>query len=134
MKTLNIISAAVLVLAASTQAIASNDSPKTRAQVKTALAEAIRTGDIVRDGETGLKLNVLRPDLYPSAAGGQGKSREQVRAELQEAIRTGEILAGGEQGLKRNELRPDIYPQVARGPGKTRERRRSGFEAQRVAT
>lgn len=65
MKTLHIISAAVLMLAASTQAVASNDSPKTRAQVNAELAEAIRTGDIVGDGETGRKLNELRPDLYP---------------------------------------------------------------------
>ena len=39
-------------------------APKTREQVKAELAEAIRTGNIVDDNESGLKLNQLYPQRY----------------------------------------------------------------------
>jgi hypothetical protein len=40
---------------------------KTREQVKAELAEAIRTGDIIANGETGLKLNEEFPQRYSKA-------------------------------------------------------------------
>jgi predicted RNase H-like HicB family nuclease len=60
---------------------------KTREQVKAELAEAIRNGDIVADGQTGAKFNQLNPSRYPQPALAQGKSREDVRAELVESRR-----------------------------------------------
>ena len=84
-------------------------APKTREQVKAELAEAIRTGDIVVNGETGQKANEVFPGLYPAKAAVQGKTREQVKAELAEAIRTGNIVADNESGLKLNQLYPQRY-------------------------
>ena len=60
---------------------------KTREQVKAELAEAIRNGDIVADGQTGAKFNQLYPNRYPQPVLAQGKSREDVRAELVESRR-----------------------------------------------
>jgi hypothetical protein len=60
---------------------------KTREQVKAELAEAIRNGDIVADGQTGAKFNQWNPSRYPQPALAQGKSREDVRAELVESRR-----------------------------------------------
>jgi hypothetical protein len=44
---------------------------KTRAEVKAELAEAVRTGDIIVNGETGLKANELSPGAYPMQARGR---------------------------------------------------------------
>lgn len=60
---------------------------KTRAEVKAELAEAIRNGDMVADGQTGAKFNELYPNRYPQPTLAQGKSREDVRAELVESRR-----------------------------------------------
>lgn len=62
---------------------------KTRAQVLAELADAQRTGDIYAYGDSGKKLNELRPDLYPTKAVAQGKTRDQVLAELEQAQRSG---------------------------------------------
>jgi hypothetical protein len=64
---------------------------KTRAQVRAELVEAQRTGDVYADGNSGKKLNELRPDLYQTKAAVQGKTREQVKAELVQAQRSGEF-------------------------------------------
>lgn len=64
---------------------------KTRDQVLAELAEAQRTGDIYAYGDSGKKLNELRPDLYPAKAVQQGKTRAQVQAELIQAQRSGEF-------------------------------------------
>ncbi|MEO8121080.1 MAG: DUF4148 domain-containing protein [Rhodoferax sp.] len=82
----------------------------TREQVTAELAEAVRTGDIVADGESGLKLNELYPSRYPAKLVQAGLTREQVKAELAEAVRTGDIVAAGDNGLKLNELHPNRYP------------------------
>jgi hypothetical protein len=87
----------------------------TREQVKAELAEAIRTGDIVGNGETGQKLNELNPGRYPAKPVAQGKTRAEVRAELAEAVLAGDIIVNGETGLKANELSPGAYPMQARG-------------------
>ena len=81
----------------------------TRHQVKAELAEAIRTGDMVAGGESGLKLNELTPGRYPAKPMVAGKTREQVMAELAEATRTGDMAVGGESGLKLYELFPERY-------------------------
>lgn len=87
----------------------------TREQVKAELAEAIRTGDIIGNSETGQKLNEMYPGRYPAKPVMAGKTRSEVRAELAEAVRTGDIIVNGETGLKANELSPGAYPMQARG-------------------
>ena len=57
--------AAALIALSATQVFAA-DGPKTREQVKAELAEAIRTGDVVADGESGKKLKELYPSRYPA--------------------------------------------------------------------
>jgi hypothetical protein len=106
--------AAALILALATlavgQANAQEAYAKTRDQVRSELAEAVRTGDVIATGETPLKLNQLYPSQYPVKASVQGKTREQVRTELSDALRRGDIMAGGESKLKLNELYPNQYP------------------------
>ena len=99
-------------------ALAQDNSPKTRDQVKAELAEAIRTGDMAVN-ECGLKLNEVNPSNYPAKAAFQAKTRAQVQAELAEAVRTGDILVG-ERGVKLNELSPQQYPAKRVAQGKTR--------------
>src|SRR5665647_1655345 len=81
-----------------------------REQVQAELAQAIRSGDIIANGESGLKLNELYPNRYPGKQVQASITRERVNAELAEAIRSGDIVAGGESGLKLNELYPSDYP------------------------
>lgn len=90
------------------QAMAANDAPVTREQVKAELAEAIRTGNIVT-GESGAKLNEQFPQLYPQQEAASSVTRAQVKAELAEAIRTGNMIVG-ESGLKLNKIYPGNYP------------------------
>ncbi|MDP2015712.1 hypothetical protein [Hydrogenophaga sp.] len=45
------------------------------------LAEAQASGDLIADGETGMRFK----DLYPWQASVQAKSRDDVRAELENA-------------------------------------------------
>ncbi|MDP2164168.1 MAG: DUF4148 domain-containing protein [Hydrogenophaga sp.] len=103
---------AVIALTASQTFAADTALPKTRAEVKAELAEAIRTGDIVAPGESGRKLNELFPNQYPAKAVTQSKTRAQVQAELVEAIRSGDIVAAGDSGKKLNELFPNRYNAV----------------------
>ena len=114
------ITLAVAALAAGNAMAADASAPKTREQVKAELAEAIRTGDIVVNGETHQKANEVNPGLYPAKPVLQGKTREEVKAELAEAIRTGDIVVG-EGGEKANELYPSRYPAKPVMQGKTRE-------------
>lgn len=106
---------------------------KTRAEVKAELAEALRTGDIVAAGETGMKLNELYPERYATTDAAPGKTRAEVRAELDEAIRSGNIVAGGESGQKLNELHPERYATTRPAAGKTRAQVKAELaEAQRT--
>jgi hypothetical protein len=103
---------AVAALSAGQAMAADTSSPKTREQVNAEYADAVRSGNIVASGQTGLKLNELNPSLYPAARPvAQGLSREQVKADLAEASRAGDIFASGEAGGgKLNELHPNQYP------------------------
>lgn len=121
MKTsLSILAIALSTLVAGNALAADPSVAKTRAEVRAELAEAVRTGDLLDGGESGLKLNELYPSRYPAKPIQIGKSRTQVQAELTEAIRTGNLLAFGEQGLKLNELNPSKYPAKPSQAGKTR--------------
>ncbi|TXG94085.1 MAG: DUF4148 domain-containing protein [Rhodocyclaceae bacterium] len=119
--TLSALTLAVAALSAGHALAFDASAPKTREQVKAELAEAIRTGDIVVNGETGQKANKLFPGLYPTKPVAQGKTRAQGKAELAEAIRTGDIVVNGETSQKANELFPSRYPAKQVAQGKTRE-------------
>ena len=110
-----------LLLLAAIGTTAQAQSEKTREQVKAELMEAIRTGDVLANGESGLKLNELYPQRYPHAPVAIGATRAQVKSELAEAIRTGDMIASGDSGLRLNEEFPQRYPAVAVAAGKTRE-------------
>ena len=96
-------------------------SEKTREQVRNELAEAIRNGDVLAPGESGLTLRELHPERFPAAPATVGKTRDQVRNELAEAMRTGDILANGDSGLTLREQNPQRYPAQVQVAGKTRE-------------
>ena len=89
-------------------ALAADNGPQTRAQVKAELAEAIRTGNMVYD-EIGQLYNEFYPHNYPSRPVAS-KSRAEVKAELAEAIRTGNIVYD-QTGRLYNEFYPHNYPQ-----------------------
>jgi hypothetical protein len=82
-----------------------------REQVKAQWSEAVRSGNVLANGELGLKLNQLNPGSYAIVHTPIGKSRDQVVAELAEAMRTGNLMAG-ETGLSRRELEPQRYPTI----------------------
>ena len=113
--------AAALIALSTTQVFAA-DGPKTRDQVKAELAEAVRTGNVPADNESGLMLNQVRPDLFPSQERSVGKTRAEVKAELNEAIRTGNIVADVESGKKLNELYPARYAAKAAADALTASR------------
>ena len=116
-------------------ALADVSTGKTREQVKAELAEAIRTGDIIGNAETGQKLNEINPSAYPAKPAVAGKTREQVKAELAEAIRTGDIIGNAETGQKLNELYPHRYPAKPAVAGKTRQQVKDELsQAQRDGT
>ena len=113
--------AAPLLFLVAIASTAHAEAPKTREQVKAELREAIRTGDVFAGGDSGLKLNELYPQRYPSVAVVETKTRAQVQAELADAIRAGTMVAAGEGGLTLRDEFPQRYPQVAAAPGRTRE-------------
>ena len=119
-KTLSALALAVATLASVPAAFAADTGALTREQVRAALAEARRTGDLV-DGDTGQKLNQIFPNAYPKQAAAQGLSREQVKAELAEARRTGDLIGNGESGQKLNEMYPGRYSKKVAAEGLTRE-------------
>jgi len=112
---------AIASLAAHSHACA--QAPLTRAEVVAQYEEAVRTGDVLAPGDSGMKLNELYPDRYPKAASATPLTREQVVSELQAAIRSGDVVAPGDSGMKMNELYPRRYPAAAGTAvaGKTRE-------------
>ena len=74
-----------LFLLAALGAAAHADGGLSRAQVKADLAEAMRSGNMLAAGESGLTLRELNPQRYPAPVMAQGKSRAQVQAELADA-------------------------------------------------
>jgi predicted RNase H-like HicB family nuclease len=108
-----------LALAGLMATTAHAQSALTRDQVRAELAEAVRTGNILVNGESGLTLRELYPQRYP-AAPTAGATRAQVIAELKEAQRTGDIIAPGDSGLRLNQLHPEAYPAQVVAAGKTR--------------
>ena len=101
--------ATALIIASALIAGTSSFAEVTREQVKAELAAAIRSGDIVANGEISLKLNELYPSRYPAKQVQASLAREQVKAELAEAIRTGDIMENGEIVGKCNELHPNMH-------------------------
>lgn len=91
----------------------------TREQVQAEFAEAVRSGNIVANGETGLTLRELYPQRYP-AAPVAGITRAQVLAEFEQARRSGDVLAAGEAGLPLKQLNPAAYPSKAVVHARTR--------------
>ena len=112
----------VLSLIAAPAFASDQAASKTREQVQAELVQAVRSGDMLASGESGLTLKQLNPHAYPVTGSALGaKTREQVQAELVHAIRIGDIMAGGESGAKLNELEPGRYPAVASAPSLTRD-------------
>lgn len=87
-------------------AMAADNGPVTRAQVKAELAEAVRTGNVIV-GDTGQLMKDVFPQNYP-AQSPSTVTRAQVQAELVEANRTGNVVAG-ESGHKFNEVFPERW-------------------------
>lgn len=111
----------LLVLAAAMTAGAHAQSTLTREQVRAELAEAIRTGNMVGSGESGLTLRQLYPQRYGvTAAAPSTLTRAQVTREFDQARLSGDLIAGGESGLPLNQMQPGNYPQKEAVAGKTR--------------
>ena len=62
--TFSAVALAFAALAATNAIAADASSPKTREQVKAELAEAVRTGNIVINGETSQKSNEMFPGMF----------------------------------------------------------------------
>ena len=82
-------------------AIAADNGPATRAQVKAELAEAIQNGTMVYD-EIGQTFRDFYPHNYASEQNAS-KSRAEVSAELAHAIETGNV-SFDEYGRNHNEF------------------------------
>ena len=104
--------AIALVLASGLFASTASFAGLTREPVKTELAQAIRGGDIMAGGESGLKLNELYPNRYQTKQAQAGVAREQVKAELAQAIRSGDIMAGGEVGAQCKEVHLNMHSMI----------------------
>ena len=57
-------------------------------QVKSEFTAAVRNGDILAKGESGLKLNEVYPSQYPATQVLAGTNREQVKAVIEFAVRS----------------------------------------------
>jgi hypothetical protein len=110
-----------LVLLAATAFAAQAQTAKTRDDVKAEWAEAQRTGNLPADGESGLLLRELHPQLYPQAAARGGRTRDEVKAEFADAVRSGAVIASAESGLTLQQQYPERYPPAVRLAGKSRE-------------
>jgi hypothetical protein len=115
-----------------TQVWSQNTSgPKTREQVRIELMDAIRTGNLPANDDSGRMLNEVNPSAYPAKTVEPCKTREQVRAELAEAQRTGNILANDDSGCMLNEINPSAYPPKPAVACKTRDQVRAELEEAR---
>jgi Domain of unknown function (DUF4148) len=91
---------------------------KTREQVRAELVEAQRNGDLIADGETGLRFNQVSPHLYPQATV-VAKTRAEVNAELAQAQANGDLIADGQTGDRFNEVFPAQYVAARAAPAAT---------------
>jgi hypothetical protein len=126
--TLSALTLAVLVLSAGHALAQEPVGPKTREQVRTELMEAIRTGNMPANDDSGRMLNEVNPSAYPPKVVAPCKTREQVRAELAEAQRTGNMPANDDSGCMLNEINPSAYPPKPVVPCKTREQVRAELD------
>ena len=67
-------------------------STKTRVQVQAELAEAMRVGDLIVDGQTGLTAYQLNPSAFPERSMATGKTRAEVLSELEKARMDGSLV------------------------------------------
>ncbi|PKO76418.1 MAG: hypothetical protein CVU21_13215 [Betaproteobacteria bacterium HGW-Betaproteobacteria-15] len=110
MKTiLSAVAIAISTLGAGQVLAADPAAPKTRAEVKTELAEAIRSGNMIADSESGATFKQLYPHRYAQQPATTGKTRAEVKAELVEAIRSGNMIADRESGATFKQLYPGRY-------------------------
>jgi protocatechuate 3,4-dioxygenase beta subunit len=136
MKTrLSVVAIALSTLVAGHALAADPSFAKTREQVRAELVEAQRNGDLIADGETGLRFNQVSPHLYPQATVvastraadpavavvAQGKTRAEVKAELAEAQANGDLIADGETGARFKDVFPGRYPVQATVQAKSRD-------------
>jgi len=127
MKTrLSVVAIALSTLVAGHAFAADASVAKTREQVRAELVEAQRNGDLIADGETGLRFNQVSPHLY-SQATVVAKTRAEVQAELAQAQANGDLIADGQTGARFNEVFPAQYAAARTAPavevvaqGKTR--------------
>jgi hypothetical protein len=99
---------AALVLAAI--AGVSSAQGLSRAEVQAQLQEAIRNGDMLAPGQSGLTERQIDPADYPAQpAAAPGKTRAEVQQELAQAIRDGDMVQNGEMGVTAYQMTPDYY-------------------------
>ena len=116
------VSLVTLAWTTSTSLMAQTTPGKTREQVRQELMEAVRTGNIPCNDESGKLMREVYPSRYPQPPAAESKTREQVKQELEEAIRTGNIQCNNESGnFTAREMNPSRYPAAPVTPGKTRE-------------
>ncbi len=100
---------AIALVLATTLIASTSFAESTRRQVEAERVQVVRSGDVMVNGDVGLKLNELYPERYPAKQVQAGLSREQVKADLANALRTGDYVANGEIGDKCNELHPNMH-------------------------
>ena len=89
-----------------------------RAQMQAELQAAIRNGDMMAPGDSGLTERQLNPSAYPPAPVVAGKARAQVEAELARAIKNGDMIQAS--GLRDKDIEPGMYPKDPVVAGKSR--------------
>ena len=92
----------------------------TREQVRAELREAVRTGDVVAPGDSGLKLNELYPERYGKRVVRSDVTRADTKREFTVARRSGELIPAGEGADPLHTQFPQRYPALAVASSKTR--------------
>lgn len=110
-----------IALLAALRSNANAQMGKTRQQVKSELAEAQRTGNVIAAGDSGLTLRERHPNLYRNPGTDDGLTRRQVKAQWTAALRAGDVIAVGEVGETLREQLPQRYPMPPAVGGRTRQ-------------
>lgn len=105
---LSVVALALSTLIAGHALAADAATPKTRAEVRAELSEAIRSGNMMANGQTGATFKDLYPSRYAQPVA-SGKTREEVKAELADAIRNGDMVADGQSGITFKAFAPSRY-------------------------